>query len=55
MDNKTIIFSGLSLITGAVIGFVVGYNVNKRQVDEERRMQEEAAEALKEYQKKSEE
>lgn len=55
MDNKAIIFSGLSLITGAVIGFVVGYNVNKRQVDEERRMQEEAAEALKEYQKKSEE
>ena len=34
MESKTIIFSGLSLITGAVVGFVVGYSISKKNAED---------------------
>lgn len=55
MDNKTIIFSGVSLLAGATVGFIVGYNMSKKRFEESARMEESAKESLKEYQKKSEE
>ena len=54
MENKTIIFSGLSLITGAVVGFVVGYSISKKNAEDKLQEQEEAFKAMQEYQKESE-
>lgn len=54
MENKTIIFSGLSLLTGAVVGFVVGYSISKKNAEDKLQEQEEAFKAMQEYQKESE-
>lgn len=54
MENKTIIFSGLSLLTGAVVGFVVGYNISKKNAEDKLREQEDAFKAMQDYQKESE-
>ena len=54
MENKTIIFSGLSLLTGAVVGFVVGYNISKKSAEDKLHEQEEAFKAMQDYQKESE-
>ena len=54
MESKTIIFSGLSLLTGAVVGFVVGYSISKKNAEDKLQEQEEAFKAMQEYQKESE-
>ena len=54
MESKTIIFSGLSLITGAVVGFVVGYSISKKNAEDKLQEQEEAFKAMQEYRKESE-
>ena len=54
MESKTIIFSGLSLLTGAVVGFVVGYSISKKNSEDKLQEQEEAFKAMQEYQKESE-
>ena len=54
MESKTIIFSGLSLLTGAVVGFVVGYSISKKNAEDKLNEQEEAFKAMQEYQKESE-
>ena len=54
MESKTIIFSGLSLLTGAVVGFVVGYSISKKNAEDKLQEQEEAFKAMQEYQNESE-
>ena len=53
MDNKTVIFSGITLFVGAAVGFIAGYGMSKKKFEEDIKKEEEAREALEEYQKKS--